>query len=613
MKVMPSGTRRFNLSTRTTRNVCLLPSALCLLTLLLAQPPSCRAQGGGARAPKDEEPLAAALRLARGLDSESDRENVLVRLVLAHREGGRLEEAVRVARAMDNGEAKAIMLSHLANRFAEAGQLERAAELLSETLLVARRDADEELGTNLLQDLVAGEQSFNTDSFPSRTETRKGALARLFEAGRAEAVEGVFSQVRKAALDRDEGDSVTLLAYLARFQAATDASKAPGLLSEALAVARRLEDGSDRVSGLCRVARAYADLGDMQAAESLLDEARQVAATLDDGGEPELRGVASDYAAVGLKAKARAVYQQAGAEWENPYAAVEAAEESGRPEALREGLTQALAKAYALEWDGNTAEELTRLAGLYGPRAPELLSDVLWAARSLRDDYSRAKALAAIGDKYDEAGRKLDAADAWRQAYESARVVKLRKSDYKPGSWSRTDRSKIPLLCALGSRLMRAGEYTRAADIARDVRAVHAQALSLAGENDMAILDADAALAALADELSRAGQKEAALALLVGAVGPEEKLGKGAEPYARAGTLALLGGAYAKAGEKERAAAYLRRVLQLAEERKEIREEEKLQLVISVGASYAEAGMQPDARARRSLRHIASGFEADKD
>jgi tetratricopeptide (TPR) repeat protein len=125
--------------------------------------------------------------------------------------------------------------------------------------------------------------------------------------------------------------------------------------------------------------------------------------------------------------------------------------------------------------------------------------------------------------------------------------------------------------------------------------------------------DSDASIAGLADELTRAGQKEAALAVLAEATGPDEKPGRYAVPFERAGTFAALGAAHARLGDKARAASYFRRALRLAEANEEFGEENGLRVLIEVGARYAEAGMSPDARARKLLRGIVRGVEADRE
>ena len=576
---------------------------------------SCAAQGL-ARPPKDEEPLAAALRLVRRLGPETEKDEVFVKLVDAHREAGRLEEAVRTAGAMGDGGMKAIALCRIANAFAEAGKLERAAELLSESLVVIKRAADDQgLEDDLMYELVRGELHYNYSSFPPTDDIRKGALARLVEAGRAEAVEAVLARVREYALGLDtyEVDAAHLLTRAARLYISSDAPKAAGLLSEALAAARLLDDDRNRLDTLRVIARAYADAGDKQTAESLLDEVQQFAATLGDDREDELRYVASSYAAVGLTAKALKASQEAGFEEENVSSSfVEAAAAAGRPEALKESLTRALAKVAAFEWENSKSSALTQLAGTYGPRAPELLADVLWAARSIGDDYQRATALAAIGDRYAEAGRKREALDAWGHAYESALAIELNESDYEASSSIRTERDKIRLLQALGSRLVRAGEHARASEVARDMRAVEAAAHVLAGKDSTSVHDSDASIAELADELTRAGQKEAALAVLAEATGPDEKPGPYAVNFERADTFAALGAAYARLGDKTRAAAYFRRALQLAEGHEELDGENGLRVLIKVGSRYAEAGLTPDARARKSLRGLVRKVESDR-
>lgn len=407
--------------------------------------------------------MAAALRLARGLEPGTDRERALLGLANTHQAAGRLEEAVRAAETMDDGGMKAVTLSRLANRFAEAGRLDRAAELLSESLSVIRRAEDDQgLTYEFLRELVVGELRHDFEAVSPRTETLKGALARLFEAGRAGAAADVLAQVRELALDpdRDALDAARLLACASRLYAKSDGAKAAELLSEALAAVRRAEDD---------------------------------------------------------------------------------------------------------------------------------------------------------GDRYAEAGRKEAALDAWGQAYEAARAVKLRKSDYEPCSSIRGDSDKLRLLSALVLRLIRAGEYERAPEFARDMRAVQAAALALTRGGTASVREADAYVAGLAEELTRAGQKESALAVLAEAGNLDEKPGQNIDPFSRATALATVGAAYAKAEDRARAAVYLRRALQLADGNEDYSGQEKYWVLVAIGARYAEAGMRPDTRARKSLRRLVRGMEEDKE
>lgn len=594
---------------------------LLALLLLVSQAEPCAAQGG-ARAPKDEDPLAAALRLARGLEEAYNREGALGALVNAHRAAGRLEEAVRAAGAMDDGWMKARLLSRLADSCAEAGKFERAVELLSESLSVMRRAGDDQgLSQVVLSEMVVGETSFNTEDFRLRETTLKPALARLFEAGRAEEAAGVLAQVREVArgLEVDEMPLVRVLAGAARLYATADRAKAADAFAEALTFARGIDDEELKVSALCEVARAHAGAGGGKAAAALLDEAFESARALERYRERGLMDVARAYTAAGLTDKALKAAQEAreadGEDWNSSAAAVEAAAAAatGRPEDLKESLTRALARAASLEDEYGKSRALADLAASYGPRSPELLADVLWAARALEGNAGRAQALTAVGSRYAEAGRQEAALDAWGQAYEAARAVKLTKGDFDPRGSFRGDAHKLQLLSGLALKLIRAGEYGRAHEFARDMRAVQARALALTRGGSVSVREADGALATLADELTDAGQKGAALAVLAEAGDADEKPGENVEPYLRAVALAAVGSAYAKAGEKGRAAVYLRRALQLTEGIEDYGGQQKLSVLVYIGARYAEAGMTPDARAQRSLRRVVRAVEEDKE
>ena len=592
------------------------PHGLLALLLLLSCASPCAAQGG-ARAPKDEEPLAAAFRLASGLEPGSDRNSALLGLANTFQAAGRLEEAVRAAGITDDGGMKALTLSRLANRFSEARQLDRAAELLSEALSVLRRAEDDQgLTYDVVREMVVGELRHDFEALPARTELLKGALARLVEAGRVGAAADVLSRVREIALDpdRDALAAARLLAAASRLYAKSDGAKAAEVLSEAFAAVRRAEDDGDRIRGLAEVGRAYAEAGNRKTAESLLDEAQQFAASLGEDMDNELRDVAVAYAAAGLTDKARKTLPlPADDVWEPALAYFQASDaaSAGRTEALKESLARALARLAS--GDNIESGALSDLAAAYGRHAPELLADVLWAARAVADHSERATALAAVGDRYAEAGRKEAALDAWGQAYEAARAVRLRKSDYEPRSSIRGDSDKLRLLSALALKLIRAGEYGRAPEFARDLRAVQAAALALTRGGSASVREADAYVARLAEELTRAGQKESALAVLAEAGDPQEKPGENVDPDSRAVALAAISSAYAKAGDRGRAAVYLRRALQLAESLEDSGGERRLSVLAAIGARYAEADMTPDARARRSLRRLVRAVEEDKE
>ena len=137
------------------------------------------------------------------------------------------------------------------------------------------------------------------------------------------------------------------------------------------------------------------------------------------------------------------------------------------------------------------------------------------------------------------------------------------------------------------------------------------RAQALAEGSPASVRGAEQELARLADELTRAGRKGEALEVLGVAVISAKSPGENTNSFQLAAGLAALGAAYAKAGEEERASACLRRALQVAAEA-EINEGDKLTLLSSVGARYAEAGVRPDAGARKSLRRIVRDVEAER-
>jgi hypothetical protein len=556
--------------------------------------------------------LAATLRLAGGLEGLG-KESTLTHLAFEHLHAGRLEEGVRAASAMDDGGIKALMLSRLANALAEAGSLDRAAEVVEESLQMLRRAEDGHVETEVMREIVGGEAHMPSEDFPLvRRVVVKGVPTRLLEAGRTEAAAKILSELRSAALEPDFGDedAALVLTGVARLYATWDAAKAAEVRAEALAAARRAQDEYNKVTVLCEVATAHAAAGDARTAEALLDEARQFASARESGRDDDLREVVRAYAAAGLTEKALKAAREMDGE-EEAFAVLEVSGKGTTPEALKERLSRAVEVAALFKYQNERTRRLASLATLYGAGSAELLGKVEAAAVSLSDGYYRGRVLVAVGDAHAEAKRKANALDAWGRALEAARSIELKREDLNVGDSRINDGEKLSLLGALARRLVGAGEYARAPEIARDIWAAHVRALSLAEGSPAFVKGAEQELARLADELTRAGRKDEALEVLGVAVVSAKSPGSGTDSYRLAAGLAALGAAYARAGEEGRAAARLRRALQVAAE-SEGSEGDKLMLLSNVGARYAEAGVRPDARARKSLRRIVRDVEAEQ-
>ena len=585
--------------------------SLLLCTLLVCAPaPVCLAQKAARAQRAEDDPLAAAFRLASGLEG-LQRESFFSNLADAHLQAGRLEEGVRAAAAMEDGMMKAFMYSLLANAFVEAGSLERAAEVLEESLQTLRRAGNGSMNSELMRLMVGGESLRLSDDFPPlRRVVIRGVPARLLEAGRTEAAAKILSELRSVALDPDfdDEDGARLLAGVARLYATWDASRAAEVRAEAVEAARRAQDEYQKVTTLCEVAAAHADAGDTRTAEALLDEAQQFASARETNRDYDLKEIVRAYAAAGLTEKAQKVAREVGGE-DGAFAALEAAGKGATPEALKEGLKRAAEVAASLEYVNEKAESLASLATSYGAGSAVLLAEVRAAAGAIADGYYRGRVLIAVGDGHAEAKRKAEALDVWGQALEAARSIELRREDLHPGDSRINDGEKLSLLGALARRLVGAGEYARAPEIARDLWATHVRAQALAEGSPAVPRVAERELVRLADELTGAGRKDVALEVLDVAYVPAKASGKDANSYDLAHGLALLGAAYARAGEEERAAAYLRRALRAAAE-VDVSEGDKLMLLSSVGVRYAEAGLRPDASARKSLRRIVRDVEA---
>lgn len=583
-----------------------LSVSLLLCALLLWSPPRASDAQTRARATHaDEDPLAAALRLA-GAAEGFEKENVFLELTTAHLAAGRLEEGARTAAALEDGGTKAMLLAHVADAFAEAGSLDRAFELLKESLRTLEDASDSNAAAQLLREVVGGAAPKQDEFAAPRGSVGGSALARLVEAGRAQAAAGILSRVREAALDPDfdDEDAACVLARVARLYLRVDASRASAVLSESLAAARRVEDEYQKVTVLCEVATAHASAGDVRTAEALLDEAQRFASSREHNRGRELPEVVRAYASAGLTAKAQNAARELGG-GEGALAALDAA--PGGP--LKESLAPAVEAAASLEGESVRATRLAALARAYGAGSPELLSKVAEAARALTGGYYRGRVLVAVGDAHAEAKREAEAVEAWEQALEAGRSIELKREDLHKADSRMNDVEKLRLIGAAARRLVGVGRYAVAPEAARDIWATHLRARSLVEGSAAVARGGEAELARLADELTRAGRKTDALEVL-GAAGAAWTPAKNENPYEHAPGLAALGAAYARAGDETRAAACLRRALEVAAEAED--SGHKLLLLSGVAARYAEAGLRPDARARRSLRRLVRDIEAER-
>lgn len=584
--------------------------------LLWSQAAECSARQADARAPKrDADALAAALRLASGLESGLTKDSELSYLLRDYAKAGRFEEAERTVSLMDDGGLKASALCLLADHVAEAGKLDKAAELLNESLLMIRRASEDGFDSSFkhtLRSIVVGMEGWDYETFPPRGVTTKGTLARLFEAGRTEEAAKVLSQVKSIMLDFevDDDTQAKLFSNAARlYTQAGDAAKAEEALADASAAARRIEDGYHEVPALCEVAGAYVFAGDRRRAESLLVEATQIALPLELDRDRVLRMIVSAYADAGLHERAReAAGMLSDEEGARAFATLNALGHESKPEEFEAALSGAVAAAASIEEDGEKARALEGLTSAYGARSPGVLSKVAEAASSLRGADSRAEALISVGDKHSEAGRKDTGLEVWRQALASARAVRLERSDLNKGESRINDREKLDLLFTLAQRFARAGSYELAREIAHDVEEVHTRALQLAEGKPAYVTGPGPRLAELALVLLRAGRRSDALEVFE--VASRVASADGNE-YTRVDSLGAVAAAYAKAGEQERAELHFRRALEATQEIDFYSDSDALGVLHNVGSHYAEAGMKPDARYLKAVRRLIRRVEKE--
>lgn len=147
-----------------------------------------------------------------------------------------------------------------------------------------------------------------------------------------------------------------------------------------------------------------------------------------------MRSLAHAYAALGLTDKALKALREtgdAGFEWAT--AALGIAVQTNRPEAFKESLKRVVEALGSFDGEYGKKLALLRLIREHGGRSPELLAEVLGAARALEEEQYRAELLVAVGDRYTESNRKEAALDVWEQALQAARAVERAVSRARSG------------------------------------------------------------------------------------------------------------------------------------------------------------------------------------
>jgi tetratricopeptide (TPR) repeat protein len=585
-----------------------------LLCLALCAPAAAQTARDRAR---DADPLAEAFRVASRVLTESGREHSLVFLVNMHARAGRLDEALRAASAIEENWTKAVQLCRLANSLAESGQLERAAEVMSVSLGLVEHEDSYGFAEGVLSEMLGGESRTIRDIRP-RSERREGLAGRLIKAGRGAEVAPLLERARAVAVSADfeEDKAVAVLAGVARRYAELgERERADAVLSEALRIARGMEKRSDGVEALATLARVRAAGGDTKGAAAVLDEALKAVPALDEADRQEALGqVARSAAESGLYELAQTAAGGAGAEQRWGMLAPACRNKAASPAACRKLLTAAVEAAAAAAREGDGVRDLTRVAADISLESVELLEVIHGEARALKAGDYRAEVLAAVGDQYAALGQPEKASEVWREALQAARAFALTRTDFHPGdSRVNGDRERIELLRGLARRFVTAGQTSLALECAQALEANHAEALGVAEGSVAQIGDAGEPLAEVADELLRAGRRAEAREVLAAAARVTGRASENFGEFRRAGSLASLAAAYARAGDEPTAAAYFERALRLAQRSREYPAADRTVMLIHIAAKYAEAGMQPGPAARKTLRRLVRDIADEND
>ena len=592
---------------------------LILCLLLFAQPATLRAQTK-ARAEKfDADPLAAALHVVRKMEPDAmGREDQIIRLALAYAEAGRHEESLSISAMLEDNWQKAMLLARVANGLAAAGKFDRATETASDVMSIA--EADEwldELMQSVVKDIV-GEEERYTFEVLFTLDKKSGVVARLVEADRKDDAARLLARAHRLALDEDFNDdkAALVLVHVARRHAEMgEKREASEALADALIAARRMADDDERATTLCEIVDEHARTGGRAEAEKILKEAFEAASTPAARGERSLTLVASRYAEMGLFEQAleaaRALEDEEGRA--RAFAIVAGARASaGQREGVDALLSQAIEIAAVLEYDNMKSSTLSGIARHAGKGAPEVLLKVVRAAEALDLSNERANVLIVVGDKYAELGRTEEALEVWGRAFEAASSLTLEKevltrSDVR----IRNDREKVSLLQMLAKRFVKAGQEERVREVARALEDNFRQALEVAKGSIADVGQADLALAALAGELISAKRHGLALEVLASASRVAEKDGENVSPFSRAGALAVIGSAYARTSDRGKAAHYFQLALDVTSGTEDYSGSNRTGMLADIGKRYTEAGLKPDARARKTLRRIVRDIEKE--
>lgn len=600
-----------------------LPTALLTCLLALA-PAGSTAQTPRARKPApapDDDPFAAALHVIGKMDpDDDDSAQSLARLARDYAEAGRFDDALRSAASIKDDEWKAHALGELANRLAGAGRLDESAEVVAGLVKVLEDQEGwpDELARGALRRVVCDERRRGREAGEGHgagdagegSEGSEGALARLVEARHAKAaglLEAAHEFLGWVEFGENEEATVVLVCVARRSAELGDDERAAEALAQADEAARRLEDDSDRALALCALAAPHVEAGRADEAAKFLEAAFEAGSSPGAHGSPALAEVAGLYARLGMKERALAAVEALVSKDEKARAlsAIARAERAAGRDAEAARLQLRALETLAADGggrnSGRTLEEFLR----GGVASPEVLVQAAAAARALDDVYERAHALSRIGDRHAAAGRAENALELWDEALHT---VGLRNENYgADGLRILNDGEKVGLLRSLARRLLGAAESGRVTEAARAVEANYWHGLTQAGGGE-GVVQADLALAGLADELLRAGRKQEALEVVAAAARVVRHDGPNVWPTTRVEALAAVGSVYARAGDRPRAEAYFRRALDAAGALEDDASgDDKAEVLGRIGTRYAEAGLKPDPRARRTLRRIVRG------
>jgi tetratricopeptide (TPR) repeat protein len=504
------------------------------------------------KAEAGENPLACALLVAQTIEETISRANIMTEIATTYADAGQLDQVLQILETTRDKESRSRVLSEMVSRYLNPEHYDLALRIAHSVKDSAQRDW---ALAWIVRDAAsrgqydkAIEVANTLEVAGSKAEALIQVAGYCLNAGQREKAVEILSQALKVAKTVDNTSRKDwALGQIARGYAEA------GQHDQALEVTGKIVDSTEKTEALAGIARKHMQAGHY-------DQAVKVALTIADPSVQyrTLADITDASIASGDKAKTNELLSQL-------LQAASAIEERPLLEGrMRRSFPRRRSPLDTMQGRPIKARALAEVASKYAKigekgKATELLSQALTDATAVTDTLRKADALAEIA-------RTSAAVGEYEQALQITNTI---SDPYV----------KEKALAAIASNYAEIGQYDQALQIA--------QAIESAG------FKADV-LATIARQYVKAGQLDQARQLAETI--PDHRLGRG--------VLADIADAYAKAGHQEQAASLFSRI----EDRRDAHWEERYAVMVGMVALYARAGLYDPALRIANL----IGDEAEK-